>query len=371
MVRPALFANLFGVLALFQSGRLVKDQEALRKSVKLLQALAQYQNHLQEQPRKALVDILSEVSEATLEEMLPEVLSTDFDAMLSCPEQLGLFLLAQQKVPTRLKKLVGSVNLFSDENVPRLVNVLKMAASSVKKERKLPAIALELLRLALKEDKFLQFWKGVVEQGLLKLQFWPASYLCFRLLGAALPLLTKEQLQLVMRGDVIRHYGEHACTAKLPNQFKFAPEMEEYVGTFLEGCRDDPERQLAVLVAFSSTTNHGLPVVPTFWRVVRFLSPQALQGYVAWLQGMFLQPDLDSLIDLSTNNPKKAQDASLHVPERAVFRLRKWIILRLVSLVDNLHLEMEEALTEEVARYERCWSFPRACGQGIEPLNSS
>ncbi|XP_010380485.1 myb-binding protein 1A isoform X2 [Rhinopithecus roxellana] len=351
MLRPALFANLFGVLALFQSGRLVKDQEALMKSVKLLQALAQYQNHLQEQPRKALVDILSEVSVATLQEILPEVLKADLNTILSSPEQLELFLLAQQKVPSKLKKLVGSVNLFSNENVPRLVNVLKMAASSVKKDRKLPAIALDLLRLALKEDKFPQFWKEVVEQGLLKMQFWPASYLCFRLLGAALPLLTKEQLQLVLRGDVIRHYGEHVCTAKLPKQFKFAPEMEDYVGTFLEGCQDDPERQLAVLVAFSSVTNQGLPVAPTFWRVVRFLSPLALQGYVAWLRDMFLQPDLDSLVDFSTNNQKKAQDASLHVPERAVSRLRKWIIFRLVSIVDSLHLEMEEALTAQVARF--------------------
>uniref|UniRef100_A0A2K6KDL9 MYB binding protein 1a n=1 Tax=Rhinopithecus bieti TaxID=61621 RepID=A0A2K6KDL9_RHIBE len=351
MLRPALFANLFGVLALFQSGRLVKDQEALMKSVKLLQALAQYQNHLQEQPRKALVDILSEVSVATLQEILPEVLKADLNTILSSPEQLELFLLAQQKVPSKLKKLVGSVNLFSNENVPRLVNVLKMAASSVKKDRKLPAIALDLLRLALKEDKFPQFWKEVVEQGLLKMQFWPASYLCFRLLGAALPLLTKEQLQLVLRGDVIRHYGEHVCTAKLPKQFKFAPEMEDYVGTFLEGCQDDPERQLAVLAAFSSVTNQGLPVAPTFWRVVRFLSPLALQGYVAWLRDMFLQPDLDSLVDFSTNNQKKAQDASLHVPERAVSRLRKWIIFRLVSIVDSLHLEMEEALTAQVARF--------------------
>lgn len=94
MMRPALFANLFGVLALFQSGRLVKvsalgvrvcggtwecwgsvacsayipsphcghqDSEALMKAVKLLQILAQHHNHLQEQPQKALVDILSEV----------------------------------------------------------------------------------------------------------------------------------------------------------------------------------------------------------------------------------------------------------------------------------------------------------------------
>ncbi|XP_011358085.1 myb-binding protein 1A isoform X2 [Pteropus vampyrus] len=351
MMRPALFANLFGVLALFQSGRLVKDSEALMKSVKLLQALAQHYNHLQEQPQKALVDILSEVPEATLQEVLPKVLKADLNSVLGSPEHLELFLLAQQKVPTKLEKLMGSVNLFSDENIPRLVTVLKMAATSVKKERKLPAVALDLLRLALQEDKFPRFWKEVVEQGLLKKQFWPASYLCFRLLGAALPLLSKEQLQLVMRGDVIRHYGEHMVTAKFPNQFKFAPEMNEYVGTFLEGCRDDPERQLAVVVAFTSVTNQGLPVVPTFWRVVRSLSASALKGYVAWLRDMFLQPDLDSLVDFSTSNQKKAQDASLHGPERAVYRLRKWIILRMVSIVDSLHLEKEEALIEEVARF--------------------
>lgn len=89
--------------------------------------------------------------------------------------------------------------------------------------------------------------------------------------------------------------------------------MNEYVGAFLEGCRADPERQLAVVVAFTSVTNQGLPVLPTFWRAVRFLSPPALKGYVAWLRTMFLQPDLDSLVDFSTSNQKKAQDASLHV----------------------------------------------------------
>ncbi|XP_004760570.1 myb-binding protein 1A [Mustela putorius furo] len=351
MMRPALFANLFGVLALFQSGRLVKDSEALLKSVKLLQNLAQHHNHLQEQPQKALVDILSEVPAATLQAILPKVLKADLNSVLGSPEHLQLFLLAQQKVPEKLKELIGPVNLFSDENIPRLVNVLKTAAASVKKERKLPAVALDLLRLSLQEGKFPRFWKEVVEQGLLKKQFWPASYLCFRLLGAALPLLSEEQLPLVMQGDLIRHFGEHMVTAKLPKQFKFAPEMNEYVGAFLEGCRDDPERQLAVVVAFTRITNQGLPVLPTFWRVVRSLSPRALKGYVAWLQTTFLQPDLDSLVDFSTSNQKKAQDASLHGPERAVFRLRKWVILRLVSTVDALHAEKEDDLIEEVARF--------------------
>lgn len=36
------------------------------KSVKLLQILAQHHSHLQEQPQKALVDILSEVRAAQL-----------------------------------------------------------------------------------------------------------------------------------------------------------------------------------------------------------------------------------------------------------------------------------------------------------------
>lgn len=88
--------------------------------------------------------------------------------------------------------------------------------------------------------------------------------------------------------------------------------MSEYVGTFLEGSQDDPERQLAVLVAFSSITNQGAPIMPTFWRVTQFLNPQALQDYVAWLRDMFLKPDLDSLVDFSTTNQKKSQDASLN-----------------------------------------------------------
>uniref|UniRef100_A0A8C9UJH0 MYB binding protein 1a n=1 Tax=Spermophilus dauricus TaxID=99837 RepID=A0A8C9UJH0_SPEDA len=357
MMRSALFANLFGVLALFQSGRLVKDQEALLKSIKLLQTLAQHYNHLHSQPLKALMDILSEVPEATFQEILPEVITGDLNVVLSSPHHLELFLLAQQKVPTKLKKLMGSVDLLSDENIPSLVNVLKMMATSVKKEHKLPSLALNLLRLALKEDRFSRFWKEVVEQGLLKKQSWPACYLCFRLLGAALPLLSTEQLQLVMQGDLIRLFGEHTVTTKLPNQFKFVPEMSEYIGTFLEGSQDDPERQLAVLVAFSSITKQGVPVMPTFWRVTQFLNPQALQDYVAWLQDMFLKPNLDSLIEFSTTNQKKSQNASLNMPERAVYRLRKWIIHRMVNIVDQLHQEKEEALIDQVARFCLFHSF--------------
>lgn len=39
--------------------------------------------------------------------------------------------------------------------------------------------------------------------------------MCFRLLGAALPLLSKEQMQLMMQGDLIRFYGQHVVTVKV------------------------------------------------------------------------------------------------------------------------------------------------------------
>ncbi|XP_075847869.1 myb-binding protein 1A isoform X1 [Microtus pennsylvanicus] len=351
MLRPALFANLFGVLALFQSGRLVKDQEALMKSVRLLNILSHHNNHLQGQPLKVLVDILSKVPESMFEEILPKVLKDDLKVILSSPKYLELFLLAKQRVPAKLESLVGSVDLFSEENIPSLVNVLKMAAKSVRKEQKLPDVSLSLLRLSLKENKFTLFWKEVVEQGLLKKLSWSTSYMCFRLLGASLPLLSEEQLQLVMRGDLIRHFGEHAVISKPQNLFKFVPEISKYVSIFLEGCQDDPKRQFAMMVAFTSITNQGLPVMPTFWHVTRFLSSEALQSYVAWLRDMFLQPDLDSLVDFSTTNQKRAQDASINVPERCVLRLRKWIIHRLVSLVDHLHLEKDDAVVDQVARF--------------------
>lgn len=53
------------------------------------------------------------------QEVLPKVLKPDLNSILGSPEHLEIFLLAQQKVPMQLEKLMGSVNLLSDENIPR------------------------------------------------------------------------------------------------------------------------------------------------------------------------------------------------------------------------------------------------------------
>lgn len=83
--------------------------------------------------------------------------------------------------------------------------------------------------------------------------------------------------------------------------------MDVYVSNFLQGC-EDSEKQLAVMVGFSSLTNQGYPVVPSVWRVVQHLQPAALQGYVEWLKRTFLQPQQDELLDFSTRKQKENQE---------------------------------------------------------------
>lgn len=52
----------------------------------------------------------------------------------------------------------------------RLTEVLKAAARSVKKECVLPSMALDLLKLSLKEDSFELFWDKAIVEGMLSEQ---------------------------------------------------------------------------------------------------------------------------------------------------------------------------------------------------------
>ncbi|KAJ8266572.1 hypothetical protein GJAV_G00132020 [Gymnothorax javanicus] len=380
LVRNAAFGNFFGVLALSQSARLSKEPAVLLECTQLLQSLAQYREHLKDLPRKTMVDILSETTEEVFEEALLGALQSDLSSAFSTPEQLQLLLVAMQRFPDvlkpkKLKKLLGSSTVITQDTIPKLIEVLKMAARSVKKDRVLPLVAVDLLQVALKEDCFELFWREAVVHGLLTDQSGPKShclvkgtlklgvgpkaegkefglglsYMCYRLLGSALPLLSVPQLQQVLSGEVMRHYGEHVVSAQLPDRFKFAPEMETYVGDFLQGCKD-PEKQLAVMLGFTKLTNQGYPVVPSFWRVVQHLEPSALRGYIDWVKEMFTHPQLESCLDFSTRRQLENQESGVQ-NEHCVFRLRKWIIARLASIVENTQVKKDEDLVMEVARF--------------------
>ncbi|XP_019400842.1 PREDICTED: myb-binding protein 1A [Crocodylus porosus] len=353
LLRNAAFGSFFGVLALFQSGRLIKDQETLLHCVQLLQSLSQRPEYLRNLPRQALVDILSETPQAVFEEVLFSTLQADLTSAFSSPEQLHLLLVAIQKFPEvlqpkKLKKLLGSSTLVNPENVPKLVAVLKTAAKSEKKDKNLPSVGLDLLRVSLKEGAFDLFWKEAVENGLLKEKLGPNSYMCYRLLGSALPLLSLDQLQTVLRGEVMQSYGDHVVSAQLPGRFRFAPEMEAYVDAFFQDC-NDPEKQFAVMVGFSALTNQGCPVVQSFWKVVKYLQPVALVKYFDWLKNMFLKPDFSCCLDFTTSRQKQNQEIA-NLTEHRVVCLRKWIIHRLIDLLDS-QVKKEEDFVMEVARF--------------------
>uniref|UniRef100_A0A3P9JKQ5 MYB binding protein (P160) 1a n=1 Tax=Oryzias latipes TaxID=8090 RepID=A0A3P9JKQ5_ORYLA len=354
LAKNAMFGNLFGVLALHQSGRLFKEPQVVLACVQLLQSLSPHKQHLKDLPTKTIMDILTEIPEEVFEEVLLSALRSDLASAFNTPEQLQLLLVALQRFPQslkpkKLKKLLGSATIINADNVPRLIEVLKMAAHSVKKELILPAVALDLLKLSLKEDSFQLFWNKAVTEGMFKEPSGPTHYLSFRLLGSALPLLSLSQLKEVLSGEVMMHYGEHVVSAQKPDRFKLAPEMEKYVSDFLRDCQDS-DKQLAVVVAFSSLTNNGYPVVPSVWKVVQHLQPAALQSYVAWLRSMFLQPQMKKLLDFSTRKQKDKQQVQPEM-ETPVSRLRKWLVARLCSIIDNHQVKKEETLIMDVARF--------------------
>ncbi|KAK7172611.1 hypothetical protein R3I93_002657 [Phoxinus phoxinus] len=353
-IRSAAFGNFFGVLALSQSTRLHKEPQVMLECVQLLQSLSQYREHLKDLPRKTMVDILSETSKDVFEEVLLSALQSDLTSALQTPEQLELLLVALHKFPSvlkpkKLKKILGTTAVITKENMPKLVEVLKMAARSVKKENVLPPVALDLLQASLREDNFEMFWADAIIRGMMSEMPGPTHYLSFRLLAASLPLLSITQLEFVLSGDVMRHYGEHILSAQLPDRFKFAPEMETYVCEFMQGC-PDADKQLAVILSFTQLTNQGYPVVPSYWKVLEHMVPAALEQYVEWLMEAFCKPQLDKCLDFSTRRQKGNQESG---PEgdSCVARFRKWIIPRLTFILENHQIKKREDLVMKMARF--------------------
>ncbi|XP_059404770.1 myb-binding protein 1A-like protein isoform X1 [Carassius carassius] len=353
-VRNAAFGNFFGVLALSQSTRLHKEPQVMLECVRLLQRLSQYREHLRDLPRKTMVDILSETSKEVFEEVLLSALQSDLTSALNTPEQLELLLVALQKFPSvlkpkKLKKLLGTTAVITKENMPKLVEVLKTAARSVKKENILPPVAFDLLQASLREDNFEMFWNEAIINGMLSEMPGPTHYLSFRLLGASLPLLSVAQLEFVLSADVMTHYGQHMLSAQLADRFKFAPEMEKYVSEFMQGCAD-ADKQLAVALGFTQLTNQGYPVIPSCWKDLEHMDLCALQKYVEWLMEAFCKPQLEKCLDFSTRRQKGNQETEVE-SDGCVARFRKWIILRLMFIGENHQIKKREDLVMKMARF--------------------
>lgn len=60
------------------------------------------------------------------------------------------------------------------------------------------------------------------------------SYLGFRLLGSALPLLSVEQLKEVLSGDVMLHYGEHVVSAQVRQQAALPVQLFDFAARLIQ-----------------------------------------------------------------------------------------------------------------------------------------
>ncbi|XP_078082154.1 myb-binding protein 1A-like protein [Mustelus asterias] len=354
LIRNAAFGNLFGVLALSQSGRLIKEPAVLLQSIQLLQKLSHFKQYLSNLPKNTIVDILSETPEAVFEEILFEALKADLSSAFSDPDQFHLLLVALQRFPNvlkpqMLKTLLGSTILMTSENIPKLNELLKSVAKTVKEVRIIPPLVSQLVDIVLKEGTFEIFWKELVENGLLKHQTGPSCFLCYRLFGATLPLLTLPQLNLVLTGEVMRHYGNHVLQSQLPGKFKFSSEMEAYVDSFLESTQD-AEKQFTVITKFTCLSNNGYPVIPSYWKVVRHLQPSVLLDYVSWLKNMFVSPNFEACIDFSTKRQMESKEQA-STTEYRVQRLRTWIVARFSSIVGNNQVKKDDDLVMDIARF--------------------
>ncbi|XP_014834317.1 PREDICTED: myb-binding protein 1A-like protein [Poecilia mexicana] len=124
LARNAMFGNLFGVLALHQSGRLVKEPQVVLGCVQLLQCLIQHKQHLKDLPSKTMTDILTEIPEEVFEEVLLSALEADLASAFRTPEQMQLLLVALQHFPQalkpkKLKKLLDSSTIINADNIPK------------------------------------------------------------------------------------------------------------------------------------------------------------------------------------------------------------------------------------------------------------
>lgn len=74
-----------------------------------------------------------------------------------------------QKVSGSNRVVVSLDKTLNPHLLPlRLTQVLKMAARSMKKEQAVPPVAVDLLKLSLKEGSFQLFWKNAIVDGMFK-----------------------------------------------------------------------------------------------------------------------------------------------------------------------------------------------------------
>ncbi|XP_078467916.1 myb-binding protein 1A [Lampetra fluviatilis] len=356
--------NVFGVLALAQSGRLMKEPQVLLAALAHLRKMQDYEEFVKNLPMKAICEIVAEVPEDVFRDGVLGKLHSELSLSLRAPDNLNLLLTCIEHFPdvvddSVIAQSIGTKTVVCRDNVLRLVGLLKQTALSVTKNDPFPPLCMKLVSQALKEGTFQLLWKEVVEK-VARDKASPCLFLCLRLLGHCLPVLSIPQIQLVLTSDVMKAYGEYERT-KMQKKYNISREVDELVEAFLLAPETDDDRQLAVVVGFCSVANRSRPFMPGNWGVVRKLSPVALRRYVAWLRGSFLSPDMDAIVDFTPEWQYQRESTDKWEGDQRqidpVGRLRRWIVERFSALVENSQVQKDEELVLEMTRFVFFHSF--------------
>uniref|UniRef100_UPI00359009A3 myb-binding protein 1A n=1 Tax=Myxine glutinosa TaxID=7769 RepID=UPI00359009A3 len=345
--------NVFGVLAMAESGRLREDPETLLEVLQHLRSLARLHKHLLELVLKSICEIVEKLPDGTYATIAND-LAPELCAALSSTDHLRLFLVCYEKLPggpglQELARMLGESKLICKANSPRLVEVLRKSAMNAPRSESLLPCCSGLLRVAIREEAFGLFWQEVVEV-LFQNGSSPCLMLCLHMLAKALPLLGLPELQLVLASPIMKAYGQHRMGRKRdkPNSFDFPVEMDLAFSSLLASPEALTPCLVTALIGFSRLSSLGRPAVPPSWPPLRHLPSRALPGYLQWLEQTFVRPDMSSLIDYSDGQKRPKEDSP---DSKYVSHLRCWVVERLVALVDTPSAQASDDLLERIARF--------------------
>ncbi|CAH1232832.1 MYBBP1A [Branchiostoma lanceolatum] len=331
--RGAMFGELFGYLAVVQSGRLADcPAETVVSVFKSLHSLRTHKPYLQHIGVQAIAQMFEQVSEETFTQHLYPLLRDELQkGWNTCtPETLFLLLKVQQNFPgvldkTFLKKHWGHKDIFRKENLEALGQVIMASATAHPNTH---GVCVLILTSVCKDKVYFPvFWDKIVDKILCSATH-ERKLLAFKFLEHALPLLDAKQISRAISPSLLKMlinnlvYSDsfHSAAAK---------QLCQYLARFVKSC-SEADRQLAVLMALlhKPGTIHfdSVTKTQTVASIVGGLNAEAILRYTTWLKKVFLT----------------GTDSDEEFKEGSIESHRRWASNQLVHVVKNPALTRTE-----------------------------
>ncbi|KAI8504946.1 Myb-binding protein 1A [Branchiostoma belcheri] len=331
--RGAMFGELFGYLAVVQSGRLADcPAETVVSVFTSLHSLRNHKPYLQHIGVQAIAQMFEQLTEETFTAHLFPLIRDELQkGWNTCtPETLFLLLKVQENFPgvvdkTFLKKHWGHRDIFRKENLEALGQVIMASATA---HPNFHAVCVLILTSVCKDKvHFPVFWDKVVNNTLCTASH-ERKLLAFKFLEHALPLLDAGQISQAMSPSLLKMLINNLV---YPDSFHSAAAKQlcQYLARFVKSC-SEADRQLAVLMSLlhKPGTIHfdSVTKTQTVASIVGGLNAEAVLRYTEWLKKMFLT----------------GTDSDEEIKEGSIESHRRWASNQLVHVVKNPSLVRTE-----------------------------